>query len=130
MADLTEELNALGHAKRTEKQIERKIRDELKVIKKCPSGVKRELGKTGGRRVMLPRLSPAQMRAYNALQEKPRIAGMKSDDEPSPVVVDQARCFMPPQTKHLRVPPPKPVEDAQPTFVAVQPYRVSLRNPL
>lgn len=34
MSSLTEEVNALGFSIRTEKQIDQKIRDELKIVRK------------------------------------------------------------------------------------------------
>lgn len=90
LADLTEEVNAMGVAKRTEKQIDQKIRDEMKVLKRYSNALKAEREKTGGGRPLLPRLSAAQMKAFEALEMKPRVSGipagtevgMKTDDRP------------------------------------------------
>ncbi|KAL6735094.1 hypothetical protein Aduo_005570 [Ancylostoma duodenale] len=42
---------------------------------------KREASKTGGGRAVLPRLSAAQMKAYQALETKPRLTGLANAPE-------------------------------------------------
>ncbi|XGW20127.1 hypothetical protein V3C99_003729 [Haemonchus contortus] len=81
IADLTQEVNALGVARRSDRQVEQKIKDEIKILKKYGSALMKERRKTGGGRVSLPRLSEPQRRAFAALQERPRIVGLKEGVE-------------------------------------------------
>ncbi|WKY05358.1 hypothetical protein Q1695_005958 [Nippostrongylus brasiliensis] len=102
--DLTEEINALGYVRRTEKQIEQRIRDEIKVLKKYGNAVRSEMSRTGGGRVVVPRLTAAQLRAYNALQDRPRVSGLSTgievgarelpttSEEPAPVLTEANRA--------------------------------------
>ncbi|EYC05150.1 hypothetical protein Y032_0083g1614, partial [Ancylostoma ceylanicum] len=108
--NLTEDVNALGFGKRTEKQIEQKIRDEIKALKEYDNAVKREASKTGGGRAVLSRLSAAQMRAYQALETKPRLTGLANAPEVGPrtsMKVSQVRS-----EDELPPPPPKKVSKA------------------
>ncbi|KAL6743561.1 hypothetical protein Aduo_016587 [Ancylostoma duodenale] len=81
LTELAEDVNAMGFGKRTEKQIEQKIKDEIKALKKYDNAVKREASKTGGGRAVLPGLSAAQMKAYQALETKPRLTGLANAPE-------------------------------------------------
>ncbi|XGW27708.1 hypothetical protein V3C99_007924 [Haemonchus contortus] len=76
---LTEDINAKGVAKRTEKQIEQKIRDEIKILERYGTALASKMGKTGGgRMVTLPRLTAGQKRAFEAIEERPRVSGVQS----------------------------------------------------
>ncbi|VDO42182.1 unnamed protein product, partial [Haemonchus placei] len=69
---LTEDINAMGVAKRTEKQIEQKTRDEIKIMERYGTALASETGKTGGGKMAtLPRLTAGQKRVFEAIKERP-----------------------------------------------------------
>lgn len=81
LSALTEEVNAMGFSIRTEKQIDQKIRDELKAVKKYASALKSEQSKTGGGMAVLPRMTRTQKFVFEALENKPRITGTHGGQE-------------------------------------------------
>ncbi|KAK6029165.1 hypothetical protein OSTOST_04727 [Ostertagia ostertagi] len=82
ISELTAEVNTLSVVPRTEKQVEQKIRDEIKILKRYGNAVMKERSKTGGgRAAVFPRLTAAQRRAFEALREKPRLTGVEGGIE-------------------------------------------------
>lgn len=81
LADLTEVVNSLGVAPRSCKQIDQKIRDEIKILKRYSNAMKMERSRTGGGKPRLPRLSEVQKKAFERLEEKPRLSGINCGQE-------------------------------------------------
>ncbi|VDO94398.1 unnamed protein product [Heligmosomoides polygyrus] len=69
LASLTEEVNSIGVSVRTEKQIDQKIRDEMKTVKKYAKAVKQEQLRTGGGCAVLPRITRVQKELREQLIE-------------------------------------------------------------
>lgn len=81
LASLTEEVNSIGVSVRTEKQIDQKIRDEMKTVKKYATAVKQEQLRTGGGCAVLSRITRVQKYVFEALEKRPRLAGMQGGHE-------------------------------------------------
>ncbi|VDL78938.1 unnamed protein product [Nippostrongylus brasiliensis] len=107
--DLTEEIYSLGYARRSEKQVEQRIRDEIKLLKRYVNAVRSEVRRTGGGRVFIPRLTAAQMRAYNTLQDRPRVSGLPSGIEPTSRQEEPRRLRPREQSR------PRPAESMRPS---------------
>lgn len=78
MSSLTEEVNALGFSIRTEKQIDQKIRDELKIVRKYAAALRR--ADASGGVASLPRLNRVQRFVYEALEHEPKVIGSYGEE--------------------------------------------------
>ncbi|RCN40152.1 hypothetical protein ANCCAN_13933 [Ancylostoma caninum] len=92
--ELTNDVNALGYGLRSSKQIDQKIRDELKIVKRYENALKTEAAKTGGGIAKLPPFTNVQKFVHEALESKPRC-----DDFVNECVIENDQENKPPRKK-------------------------------